>query len=377
MNIISVNHKIAPLEVRQKISFNDDEVIEFCNFLKDSNIVDECLILSTCNRTEFYYVSQNPTAFLQKKIAEYKKFDNSIFMNYYCVYSDYRAIQHMYEVACGINSMILGEDEILRQLKHAFQIALDNRFTGYILNTVTKGAISCAKKIKTQTKISKTAISVGTLTANEIFNLDIPQKTVLIIGINGRVGSIVMKNLMAKDVNIVGTIRNHNSTFEYSSKYPNIKFIDYHERYEYINQVDVVISATSSPHYTITRSMLEKSITVEKPRLFLDLAVPQDIDYSIESLPNVTLRNIDYFRILSRQNNHEKLQEVEKAKAIIYDEIETLLKELSIHNFMPYFDTLKDYVMDYGVENLIFKMKSESDSQTFKNMLEYLRRVIQ
>jgi glutamyl-tRNA reductase len=116
---------------------------------------------------------------------------------------------------------------------------------------------------------------------------------------------------------------------------------------------------------------------MEKPRLFLDLAVPQDIDTSIETLPNITLKNIDYFNILSKQNNLEKLQEVEKAKIIIEEEIETLLKEIYIHEFMPNMPLLDDYLQNHSIETLIFKIKSESDSQTFKNMLKYLREVVQ
>lgn len=377
MNIISINHKSTPLEIRGKISFNDEENVEFCSYLKRVNIVDECMILSTCNRTEIYYIGCKIPEQIQLEISKYKHLDNTLLMDYYRVYCGEKAIQHIYEVASGINSMILGEDEILHQLKHSFQIALDNKFTGYTLNTIIKGAISCAKKIKTETKISKTAVSIGTLTANEIFNLDISEKTVLIIGVSGKAGSIVMKNLLSKGINIIGTIRNHNSIFEYSSNYPNVKFVDYHKRYDYINQVDVVVSATSSPHYTITKNRLEKSITVEKPRLFLDLAVPQDIDNSIEELKDITLKNIDYFEILSKQNNLEKLQEVEKAKIIIEDEIDILLKEISIHEFIPYMEDLEKYIEIHGVESLIFKIKSESDSQTLKNMLKYLRRIIE
>jgi glutamyl-tRNA reductase len=273
--------------------------------------------------------------------------------------------------------MILGEDEILRQVKDSFAVAQSIHSTGYELNTVVKGAISCAKKIKTQTKLSTTPVSVGTLTANEIFNLDIPHKTVLIIGVTGKAGSIVMKNLLCgKGIDIVATIRNHNAIFDYTSQYPNVKFIDYHERYHYMNSCDVVISATSSPHYTITHSRLLPEIKSPKNRLFLDLAVPQDIDSTITEIPNVTLKNIDYFTKLSKQNNLTKLQEVEKAKLIIEDEVENVLKELSMHEFLPYMDSLNEYVRLHSVEQLLFKLKTNSDSQTLKSMLEYLKEVV-
>jgi glutamyl-tRNA reductase len=313
---------------------------------------------------------------MQKKLASFKGLSNH-YLDYFCVYQGVDAIKHLYNVACGIHSMILGEDEILRQVKDSFAVAQGINSTGYQLNTIVKGAISCAKKIKTQTKLSSTPVSVGTLTANEIFSLNVPKKTVLIIGATGKAGSIVMKNLLCgKDIDIVATIRNHNALFDYTSQYPNVKFIDYHERYHYMDFCDVVISATSSPHYTVTQSRLLPELKTPKNRLFLDLAVPQDIDTSITEIPNVTLKNIDYFKTLSQQNNLTKLQEVEKAKLIIEDEVENILKELAMHEFLPYMDSLKEYVTAHGVESLIFKLKTNSDSQTLKNMLEYLKAVI-
>ena len=378
MNVISINHKNTPIEMRNKISFSDDEIIDFCNQIIKKDLVTECMILSTCNRTEIYYVSKSEIIVeIQKEIARFKNIDNDILTNYYIIYQNKDAITHIYNVSCGINSMILGEDEILHQVKHALTLAQEIHSTGYEINTIVKGAISCAKKIKTETKLSKTPISVGTLTANEVFNLNVPNKTVLIIGITGKIGNIVMKNILSKDnINIIGTIRNHNSLFECKSKYPNVKFINYHERYNYMDMCDIIISATTSPHYTVTKNRLLPQLKTNKERLFLDLAVPQDIDTSIEEIPNTTLKNIDYFKILSNQNNVAKLGEVEKAKIIIDDEIETILKELAIHDFLPYITGLNQYIEKNGIENLLFKMKSKSDSQTFKNILGCIKELI-
>jgi glutamyl-tRNA reductase len=270
--------------------------------------------------------------------------------------------------------MILGEDEILRQVKDALSLAQEVGASNYELNTIFKGAISCAKKIKTDTRLSTTAVSVGTLTANEISTLDNP--TVLVIGASGKAGGIVMKNLLSKGIHIVATIRNHNSIFDYTSQYPNVKFADYHQRYTYIDTCDVVVSATSSPHYTVTKDRLLQNLTNHKPRLFIDLAVPQDIDTAIAELPDCTLKNIDYFRVLSKQNNLAKLEEVEKAKLIIAEEVDTLLKELSMHEFMPYLSDLDNYVKQNGVKTLIFKVKSQSDSQTFDSMLKYFKELL-
>lgn len=366
MNVISINYKNAPIYVRNKISFNNNDIKQFY----EQNAV-ECLILSTCNRMEVYFTGNIPD--MQNSIAKFKNLDNSFLMDYYRIYQGNDAIKHLYNVACGINSMILGEDEILRQVKESLALAQENGSTEYELNTIVKGAISCAKKIKTETKLSSTPVSIGTLTANEIFSLNIPQKTILIIGVTGKAGSIIMKNLLDKNINIIATIRNHNAIFDYTSQYPNVKFVDYHERYNYMDMCDVIISATSSPHYTVTKSRLLTNLKTDKPRLFLDLAVPQDIDICIEDIPNTTLKNIDYFNILSKQNNLAKLEEVEKAKLIIDEEIETLLKEIFMHEFMPYISKLDNYINNNGIKTLLFKMKSKSDSKTFNNMLKYFK----
>lgn len=374
MDIISINYKNASIHVRNRISFSDIEAIEFCKKAIQLCNVTECMILSTCNRTEIYYVGKcDSTLLIQKLISQTKNISHEELINYYRVYSNESAIKHIYNVSSGIDSMVLGEDEILHQLKHYFFLAQSNNTTKYELNTIVKGSISCAKKIKTDTKLSRTPISIGTLTANEILHLDIKHKTVLIIGVTGKMGSIVMKNLLNSDVSIVGTVRNHNAIFEYTSNYPNVKFIDYNERYEYVNCADVIVSATTSPHYTITKSNLQSKLDSSKSHLFLDLSVPQDIDQSIEELPNVTLKNIDYFKILSEQNNIAKYKEVEKAELIIQQEIETLLKELSFHELMPYMDKLLEFDNKFGLEQLIFKIKSKSDSQTFKNMVQYIK----
>lgn len=369
MNVISINYKNAPIYVRNKISFSSNDIKQFY----EQNSI-ECLILSTCNRTEVYFTGD--ISEMQNSIAKFKNLDNSFFMEYYRIYKDNDAIRHLYNVACGINSMILGEDEILRQVKEALSLAQEMHSTRYELNTIVKSAISCAKKIKTETKLSSTPVSIGTLTANEIFNLDIPYKTILIIGVTGKAGSIVMKNLLNKNINIIATIRNHNAIFDYTSQYPNVRFVDYHKRYEYIDMCDVIISATSSPHYTITKSRLLTNLKINKPRLFLDLAVPQDIDIYIKDIPNTTLKNIDYFNVLSKQNNLAKLEEVEKAKFIIDKEIEILLKEISMHDFLPYLSSLDNYVNNNDIKTLLFKMKSKSDSKTFNNMLKYFKELI-
>ena len=375
MDIISINYKNAPIDIRNKISFSDEESTQFCR--KAMQVCTECMILSTCNRTEIYYVGNSDSTFnIEKLISSENDIQHDKLIEYYRIYSNNSAIKHIYRVASGIDSMVLGEDEILHQLKKSFLLAQSNNTTKYELNTIIKGSISCAKKIKTDTLLSKKAVSIGTLTANEVLHLNKDTKTVLIIGITGKMGSIIMKNLLDSNVTIIGTIRNHNKMFEYTSTYENVHFIDYTDRYKYINSADVIISATTSPHYTVTKNNLQPILDTSKEHLFIDLSVPQDIDKSIEELSNVTLKNIDYFQELSKQNNLAKYKEVEKAELIIEQEIDTLLKELSFHELLPYMDKLLEYDKNFGLEHLIFKIKSKSDSQTFKNMVQYIKELL-
>lgn len=212
-------------------------------------------------------------------MAEYSGFEVSRLSKQIFLFYDDKAISHLYNVVSGIDSMVIGEDEILGQIKRAYAFAQRCKTTGYELNTVFQAAIACAKRIKTETALSKTSVSMATLAANEVARLG-ENVSVMVIGATGKIGTSLVKNLVShKNISIITTLRNHNNDLTYRN---DVSAVEYNDRYKYIDKVDCLISATSSPHYTITYYDLQKCLKENKNRFFIDLAVPPDIDREIE-----------------------------------------------------------------------------------------------
>ena len=374
MYCISVSYKKADIEIRRKIKFSDEECVKISKDLINDKIVTQCVVLSTCNRTEIYFCGENKCEkTVLKKISESAEISEEILSKYaMCFYGD-NAVKHLFKVASGIDSMIIGEDEILGQTKNAYSIALENNTVAYEMNMIFQAAIACAKKIKTQTPLSKTSVSVATLTANEVAKLG-DKVEVLVIGASGKIGTTVLKNLSShKNISVKATMRKH--TQNKILKELGIETVDYNSRYDYINNADCVVSATSSPHYTVTFYDLKNRLTVKKNRLFIDLAVPPDIDNSIESLDGVRVINIDYFEQLAKDNNTLKLSSLDTAEEIISTEIDTLKKDLIFHDFLPEMQSVKKNfeIENKSFEQLVYKMKSDSSADTFGEFVRILQ----
>lgn len=379
MYIISISHKTAPLNIRKLFAFTKDEQIDFINSAVTHPCVTQCLILNTCNRLEIYFEGEAnaPTA-IESLLSAYKHIPPKTAVKYYHNFNGEKAIAHLFKVTAGIDSMLIGEDEILGQVKAAYALALNEGTTGFDLNTIFKGAITAAKKIKTQTGLSKTPISIGTLAANLVFDINKEEKTVLVIGASGKTGTIVAKNLLAKpNIKVLGTLRTHKTQDTLEAIYKNLTYVNYKDRYNLIDEADVVISATSSPHHTITLEEYNNLVTIHKPRLFIDLAVPPDIDKRLGKEQNITLYNIDYFETLSKTNNILKKQEAETATEVLSSFVDDILKELSFHKFLPHMDSLKEYFEVNSIENTIYKLRKLSNNEELTAVISAFNKVIE
>ncbi|MDF2586793.1 MAG: glutamyl-tRNA reductase [Anaerocolumna sp.] len=379
IHTLSISHKTAPVEIRELLTFTKEEK---CDFLKSAvrlESITECVLITTCNRTEIYMNgNQNALEQMIQYIVSIKNLNYENMLKYFNRYSDEKSIHHLFRVTSGIDSMLVGEDEILGQVKENYQLAFELGTTGFLLNTLFREAITCAKKVKTNTKISKTPISIGTLASHEIINFiqKDKKKKVLIIGLTGKMGTILMKNLYHNShIDIVGTIRSHNISEEFIS-YPKVKMIDYQHRYEIINEVDIIVSATTSPHYTITYDEVKKFIYENKPRLLIDLSVPLDIDKNIEKLDNMKLIDIDYFKKLSENNNTQKLQEVESAKSIIDEEVDNCLKLINFREFLPYMENVKSVFEKQPLESILYQLRDLVPSNDFDIILSSLKKLV-
>lgn len=373
MYCISGSYKSADIELRKKLAFSENIRNKISSELIKSGCVSECVVLCTCNRTEVYFCGgKDSEKSVIVALAEYAGITEDLLSKHLLFFYKDNAISHLFKVACGIDSMVIGEDEILGQTKSAYLLAKENNTVSYELNMIFQAAFACAKKIKTETALSKTSVSVATLAANGAAKFK-ENVSVLVIGASGKIGTTVLKNLASyKNVSVRVTLRHHNSNLKFIEDM-GIETVDYKNRYEYIESSDCIISATSSPHYTITLYDLKKHISDNKKRLFIDLAVPPDIDNSITDLSGASLINIDYFEQLAKENNALKLDSVDTAKEIIADEINTLKKDLIFHSFLPSLDRVKEELADKSLEELIYRMKSESSAEEFSAFINILK----
>ncbi len=321
--VVGVNYRKTPVEIREKLSFTIEEQKNALRQIVNMDDILECTMLSTCNRTEVYIYHEGPnydSSKLENKLCSLKGLDIYKLKKYIYVYSGVKVARHLYKVACGLDSMILGEDQILRQVKDAYEISIGEGSSSGMLNTLFREGITAAKKVKTFTEISKTSVSVGTHTVRLVereFGHDLKEKSALIIGA-GKIGFITLKNLISKGIGkLYVTNRSYGKVEDISKLYGNVKVLDYSMRYSVMDQCDIVISSTASPHYTITKDLLENVLVACKKRVFIDLAVPRDIDLAIGELPLVCCFNIDHLMIEVNKNMDYKLSEVSRAEEII------------------------------------------------------------
>ena len=373
MYCISVSYKSADINLRRKLAFSKEDCCKISFRILSTGYVTQCVMLSTCNRTEVYFCGgKGSEKCVIQTICDNAGISKSFLSKHLLFFGGDNAIMHLFKVASGIDSMVIGEDEILGQTKTAYLLAKENNTVSYELNMVFQAAFACAKKIKTETALSKTSVSVATLAANEAAKLGSDIK-VLVIGASGKTGSTVLKNLVShKNVSVIATLRNRNSYFSFIQD-TKTTIVDYNKRYEYIKDVDCVISATSSPHYTITYYDLKKYLSDEKKRLFIDLAVPPDIDNSIIQLNGASLVNIDYFEKLARDNNALKMDSVDIAKEMIAEEADKLKKDLVFHEFLPSLNMVKENLSDKPIEKIIYRMKSDLSANEFSAFLNTLK----
>lgn len=372
MKCISISFKTAPEDIRNKFAFTNSEKKDFLSQLSEFITDAKCVILGTCNRTEIYVESHNGVfSILENLLSRKTKLSISEIRKYARYYEEESAIEHIFKVTCGLDSMILGENEILSQVKQTYLESLQEKRTGYELNITFLSALSCAKKIKTQTEIAKSAISFATLTCNEIKNFiqenNITSPSILIIGGSGKIGSSIIKNILNKDFNakIYVTQRSHGNTVDFTDK---VEVLDYTKRFEYLKNVDIVISATKSPHYTINYKDTLSNISSKK-MLFIDLASPYDIDREISKIQNCTLITIDYFKEIVKNNNLKKEKAVADAQDILNQELQKIFKNIIYHNALEKIQAENEKFKDFSLEKFLYYLKDKLDAKSFANVI--------
>lgn len=385
MFCISVSFKKTPLEIRQQFAFSEEEQIAFLSYLTKKQFIAGGIIVSTCNRSELYFTGE-PLQIeqIENALAECRQIPKEYIKKYCLYYYGRKAVRHLYKVVCGLDSMVLGEDEILRQVKEAYLSADAKGFTDRELNIIFQGAFNCAKLSKSETRLSNTPVSIGTLTANLVAEYlqtygavsgnvicsspdAVENKSVLVIGATGKIGSIVTKNLLAKGISVIATSRRRSIEKNPAVlAHGQMEWLEFDRRYEVLPRVAAIVSATASPHYILTKEPF-LAHSEKRKYLLVDLAVPYDLDKELGGLAGISLYDIDYFRALSKENGNIKLGELEKVEHILEECVEEVLKKLYIREFQ---EKMSDQYEERWFQKMTYYLRDVLDSEQFLAVLD-------
>jgi glutamyl-tRNA reductase len=334
--VIGLSHHTSPVELRERFAFAEAKIPAALAQLRASGTVAEAVILSTCNRVEIYAATPQPSAKACAEVTDFlvrsggAQFAPSA-ENIYAL-SGAPSLRHLFKVACGLDSMVLGETEILGQLKDAYQLAHQHRHTGARLNKAFQRAFHVAKHVRTNTNIQRGSVSVASVAvelAEKIFS-SLPEHPVLIIGAGDTSGKVA-RALFSRGVkDIIVTSRTPENAETLATEFGGrtIPFEDWATGFD---KIDIAISSTASPAHILDRAKLEPLMKLRKhrPLLLVDIAVPRDIDPAVNFLENVYLYNIDDLLAIAADYLKMRKEELAQCEKIIDEKIKPLIEPAS------------------------------------------------
>ena len=343
MNIIVVglSHKTAPVEIRERVAFAPTAMEKPLRQVAGLPGISEGLIVSTCNRVEIYAVSRDAEtglSQLRRFMADFHGLAAAELESHLYDYQGEAAIQHIFRVSSSLDSMVIGEPQILGQIKTAYGYASEFKTAGLILNRLLHKAFSVAKRVRTETEIASNAVSVSFAAvelARKIFD-SLADKTVLLIGA-GEMCELAARHFIN---NGVASVHVTNRTFERAQKLADEfggKPIHFENFVEHLPQVDIVLTSTGAPNFILGHKAIEEVIKRRryKPMFFIDIAVPRDIDPRVNDIENVYLYDVDDLQGVVQANLKERHKEAKKAESIIEQEIGVFFKWLSTLDVVP------------------------------------------
>jgi glutamyl-tRNA reductase len=342
--LVGLSHKTAPVEVRERLAFDNDALRLALKSLVGRRDVSEAMILSTCNRVEV--VAESPDdRLIREFLCEFHQISPDDVSKHLYSLRNADAIRHVFRVAASLDSMMVGEPQILGQVKEAFRIAADTGTVGMHLSALMNRAFAVAKKVRSETGISQSAVSISYAAvelARKIFG-DLSGKTVMIIGAS-KMGELTAKHLKR---NGVSSVLVTNRTFEHAVELAQVfegAAVSFEHFTDHMDRADIVISSTGAPHFIISRSVAEQIIHRRKnrPMFFIDIAVPRDIDPTVNEIDNAFLYDIDDLQQVIDENLKERMKEASRAEEIIDSEVQAFCLKMQSREVVPTIVQLRD-----------------------------------
>ncbi len=368
--LLGINHRSAPLSIRERLSISCGEEEKPFEELKKIPQIGEALYLSTCNRVEVLVNMNDAEAGvkgLKAFITAHGNLSPGEMGKCLYVYRDEEAVRHLFRVTSSLDSMVMGEPQILGQVKDAYRLCVKQKASGVILNKLLHHAFRVAKRVRTETAIANNAVSVGfaaVALAKKIFGA-LDGKRVLIVGA-GEMAELAARHLMDGGVGrMIFTNRTYENAVRLANDFHGIP-VEFELLDEQLGDVDIVISSTGSPDCIISEDMIAGALRRRKNRLLflIDVAVPRDIDPAAGEIDNVYLYNVDDLQGIVDQNTQGRLEEAHKAQVIIDAEVEKFAGWYATLDVVPTIVDLK------GKAEEIVKGEMEKSHSWMKNMGE-------
>jgi glutamyl-tRNA reductase len=329
VNILGINHKTAPVALREKVAFAEDRLVAALTTLREEMGVAEALILSTCNRTEVYWSGTASGTDLSQWLERHHGNDLDLAASLY-IHQESRAIEHAFSVASGLDSMVLGEVQILGQLKDAYRIAQESGSTGPILNKLFQAAFSAAKRVRTETRIGANAVSLASATvslARRVYE-DLSAHNALLIGA-GDMNALTARHFMSAGIKRMVIANRTLSRAQTLAAELNAHAVPLSDLDQELAAADIVISCTASLEPLISKRAVEAAIRARRrrPIFMVDMAVPRDIDPLVAELEDVYLFSIDDLQQLVDENIQQRELAAGGARLLITEEVARFLAE--------------------------------------------------
>jgi glutamyl-tRNA reductase len=348
LTLLGINHRTAPVAVRERMNIPEARLAEAVSDLVHREGIREGMILSTCNRVEVATSAEDEVdadPIIRRFLADHHQCDVEHYSHFFYRLRQQDVVRHLFRVASSLDSMILGEPQILGQLKQAYAAARAVGGMTGTLNEVVNQALAVAKRVRRETALGSAAVSVSYAAvelAKKIFG-GLEGKTIFVVGA-GKMSELAAKHLLRSGAT---TILVCNRTYERAAALAEAfhgTAVPFENLYEYLSQADIVISSTGSPHPIIAKSHVEKCLGARRnrPIFFVDIAVPRDVDPAVNELDNVFLYDIDDLGHVVEANKKQREQEAVWAEQIIQSEVQKTLKRLASRDVVPTIVALED-----------------------------------
>ncbi len=367
ISLIGISYKTSALEVREKFSMSKEEIIPFSEFLQNETGISEIVVLSTCNRTEIYF-SQNKYEFhlaakmVYKTLKQFKGIQNKYWHSFYS-HTGADAVRHLFEVACGIDSMVIGEDQIIGQIKDAYVFCTEAALTDAVLMRLFQKSFEASKRVRTETGIKMGSTSVSNAAVQLCSNLfgNFSDKTVLMIGA-GETGSLVLQNLAKKGAHKIYVTNRTGQKAEKLAQKHHCNSFPFEHMESHLSIFDIVIVATGSSVPLITKTVAEQSIIKRnhKEQVFIDISVPRNIEEKVEEIDSLKLFVIDDLQAVVNTNMEKRKESVCGANNIIDEIVADFCEWLASRSLRPAIKTITFNMLKITKDELSGFIKTDS-----------------